>query len=63
MKTMIATGLIVLAALAVAPTAEAQPPPCEPHVDLDHYVAVMCSGQLNACVLVNLDGAMRYCAP
>jgi hypothetical protein len=63
MKTLIVIGVLVLAALAIAPTAEARPPPCEPHVDPDHYVAVVCSDPVRACVLVNLDDAVRYCSP
>lgn len=63
MKTLIVIGMLALAVLAAAPAAEARPLPCEPQVDPDHYVAVVCSDPVRACVVVNLDGATRYCSP
>jgi len=61
MNTLVVVGLLALAVLAIAPSAEARPLPCEPHVDPEHYVAVVCDDVVHGCVIVNLDGATRYC--
>lgn len=64
MKTLLVGGLVLLAAMALAPAANADPVgPCHvDHIDgsdgLPQYVAVGCLGK---CVFANLGGPTRYC--
>ncbi|MEA3204237.1 MAG: hypothetical protein QOI63_1917 [Thermoplasmata archaeon] len=65
MKTLLVGGLVLLAAMALAPTVAADPVgPChvdtytDPDTGLPNYVAVGCLGH---CVWANLGGPARYC--
>ncbi len=65
MKIAIAALVVTLALIAIAPAGEARPLPdtgCTPYVN-EHYIAVVCTDPVRGCVLVNLDGQQRYCAP
>jgi hypothetical protein len=59
MKALIAIALLATAACALVPAAEARPLPCDPQVDPEHYVYVRCEHLF--CVVIPLDGEMRYC--